>query len=57
MCRLLQHWEEQTIRAATLTDLGSTNGTQLNGERVGSRSLTDGDRITIGTTVIEFRSA
>ena len=42
---------------ATLTDLGSTNGTQLNGERVGSRSLTDGDRITIGTTVIEFRSA
>ncbi len=43
--------------AATLTDLGSTNGTQLNGERVGSRSLTDGDRITIGTTVIEFRSA
>jgi len=42
---------------ATLTDLGSTNGTQLNGERVGSRALTDGDRITIGTTVIEFRSA
>jgi hypothetical protein len=39
----------------TLTDLGSTNGTRLNGERVGSRALQDGDRITVGTTVIEFR--
>jgi hypothetical protein len=39
-----------------LTDLGSTNGTRLNGEIVQSRSLADGDRITIGTTIIEFRS-
>ncbi|HTG46618.1 MAG TPA: DUF3662 and FHA domain-containing protein [Actinomycetota bacterium] len=41
----------------TVTDLGSTNGTQLNGERVASRALSDGDRITVGTTVIEFRRA
>lgn len=39
----------------TLTDLGSTNGTRLNGQTVQSRELADGDRITIGTTVIEFQ--
>jgi FhaA, N-terminal domain/FHA domain len=38
-----------------LTDLGSTNGTRLNGETVQSRELRDGDKITIGSTVIEFR--
>jgi hypothetical protein len=39
----------------TLTDLGSTNGTRLNGETIQVRDLEDGDRITIGTTVLEFR--
>ena len=39
----------------TLTDLGSTNGTRLNGQTIQSRELADGDRITIGTTVLEFR--
>ena len=39
----------------TLIDLGSTNGTQLNGQTVQQRELADGDRITIGTTVLEFR--
>ncbi|HEX9123460.1 MAG TPA: DUF3662 and FHA domain-containing protein [Actinomycetota bacterium] len=38
-----------------LTDLGSTNGTFVNDEQVQERWLADGDRITIGTTVIEFR--
>ncbi len=41
---------------ATITDLGSTNGTRLNGATVQSRELADGDRITIGTTVLEYRS-
>jgi hypothetical protein len=41
--------------AWTITDLGSTNGTRLNGQTVQSRELADGDRITIGTTVLEFR--
>jgi hypothetical protein len=41
--------------AWTLTDLGSTNGTRLNGQTIQSRELTDGDKVTIGTTVIEFR--
>lgn len=38
-----------------LTDLGSTNGTRLNGQTVQTRALSDGDKITVGTTVIEFR--
>jgi hypothetical protein len=41
----------------TVTDLGSTNGTRLNGQTIQSRELSDGDKITIGTTVVEFRSA
>ena len=40
---------------ATLTDLGSTNGTRLNGKTVQTGALEDGDRITIGTTTLEFR--
>jgi hypothetical protein len=39
----------------TLTDLGSTNGTRLNGQTVQTRTLEDGDRITIGGTVLDFR--
>jgi len=46
---------ERKGNAYTLTDLGSTNGTRLNGETVQVRDLADGDRITIGTTVLEFR--
>jgi hypothetical protein len=38
-----------------LTDLGSTNGTLVNDESVQERVLDDGDRITIGETVLEFR--
>jgi len=39
----------------TLTDLGSTNGTKLNGATVQGRELDDGDRIMIGTTLLVFR--
>jgi hypothetical protein len=39
----------------TLTDLGSTNGTRLNGQTIQSRVLEDGDRITIGATTLDFR--
>jgi len=41
----------------TVTDLDSTNGTLVNGETVQERLLEDGDRITIGKTVLEFRRA
>jgi hypothetical protein len=40
-----------------LVDLGSTNGTLVNDEPVAERALDDGDRITIGETVLEFRRA
>ena len=38
-----------------LRDLGSTNGTYVNDEPIRERTLEDGDRITIGETVLEFR--
>jgi Protein of unknown function (DUF3662)/Inner membrane component of T3SS, cytoplasmic domain len=38
-----------------LSDLGSTNGTMVNEATVGERPLEEGDRITIGRTVLEFR--
>lgn len=39
-----------------LHDLGTTNGTLVNGQRVAAATLTDGDQITIGTTTLVFRS-
>jgi hypothetical protein len=40
--------------AAVVDDLGSTNGTFLNGQRVGGpRPLDKGDRLQIGNTVLE----
>jgi len=39
-----------------LTDLGSSNGTFVNGERVRERRLQSGDRILIGGTTLEFRA-
>lgn len=40
---------------STIRDLGSTNGTFVNGERITSEHLEDGDRITVGRTSITFR--
>lgn len=37
-----------------IVDLGSTNGTELNGARVDRAKLSDGDRITLGGTDIVF---
>jgi pSer/pThr/pTyr-binding forkhead associated (FHA) protein len=37
-----------------ITDLGSTNGTQLNGQRVQTARLAPGDRISIGQTELRF---
>jgi hypothetical protein len=42
----------------TVEDLGSTNGTAVNGELLdGPRALAEGDRVEIGTTVLELRGA
>ena len=38
----------------SLVDLGSTNGTELNGQRVRQAVLADGDRVTIGSTDVLF---
>jgi Protein of unknown function (DUF3662)/FHA domain len=37
-----------------IVDLGSTNGTELNGRRVERARLSDGDRITLGATDLRF---
>lgn len=37
-----------------LVDLGSTNGTSLNGKRASKERLSEGDRITLGSTEIVF---
>ena len=39
-----------------LADLGSTNGTIVNGTPIASHRLVDGDRIELGATAIEFRA-
>ncbi|MFN2537303.1 MAG: FhaA domain-containing protein [Mycobacteriales bacterium] len=39
-----------------ISDLGSTNGTRVNGTRITEAELQDGDRITLGSTEIVFRS-
>jgi hypothetical protein len=41
----------------TLHDLGSTNGTYVNGSVVTEHALRAGDRISLGSTVVEFRRA
>ena len=37
-----------------VVDLGSTNGTLLNGKRVEREGLRDGDTITLGSTEVVF---
>lgn len=56
-----RHAELRRVRDATgdrveLHDLGSTNGTRVNGRQVTAATLTDGDRISVGTSELVFRS-
>ena len=44
-------------QTAMLQDLGSTNGTIVNGHRVQSWQLADGDVIRIGHSVLVYRQA
>ena len=41
--------------AFVVVDLGSTNATLVNGSPIAEHGLADGDQITIGNTVLEFR--
>ncbi|MFV0523453.1 MAG: FhaA domain-containing protein [Acidimicrobiales bacterium] len=38
-----------------LVDLGSTNGSKVNGERIQRRTLADGDQVTFGAITLRFR--
>jgi hypothetical protein len=40
-----------------VVDLGSTNGTRVNGSPARERRLTDGDEITVGTTTLRFEAS
>jgi hypothetical protein len=40
----------------SIRDLNSTNGTFVNGERISTQRLQDGDRLTIGRTSATFRA-
>jgi hypothetical protein len=46
---------KMTVRRAKITieDLGSTNGTFVNGERIQNAELHEGDRILIGTSILK----
>src|SRR3712207_7685536 len=41
-------------RTVSIQDLGSTNGTFVNGEKIRKVELKDGDRILIGTSIIKL---
>ena len=44
-------------RGWIVEDLGSTNGTRVNGFRSAAQLLLDGDKVTIGATVFTFEAA
>jgi transcriptional regulator with GAF, ATPase, and Fis domain len=48
-CRLLR-----TERTYRLIDGGSSNGTYVNGQRVGEKDLAEGDAISVGNAVVVF---
>ncbi len=45
---------QETATTWAVVDLGSTNGTELNGRRITRAELTEGDRITLGGTDVIF---
>ncbi|MGD2092764.1 MAG: GGDEF domain-containing protein [Candidatus Aminicenantes bacterium] len=42
------------LEQIVIKDMGSTNGTYVNGEMIRQRILTSGDKITIGETILRF---
>jgi FhaA, N-terminal domain/FHA domain len=45
---------QESATTWVVVDLGSTNGTELNGQRITRAELADGDRITVGGTDVIF---
>ena len=50
----LLFWDEDTP-GYVIEDLASTNGTKLNGKRIRSASLSQGDEIQFGQTLFRFQ--
>ncbi|MCU0687548.1 MAG: DUF4388 domain-containing protein [Polyangiaceae bacterium] len=48
------YWENEQIQ---IEDLGSTNGTFVNGEKVRRANLKEGDRVLIGTSILKVVAA
>jgi len=44
-------------RTVSIQDLGSTNGTFVNGEKIRAVRLKEGDRILVGTSIIKLVTA
>lgn len=40
-----------------VVDLGSTNGTRVNGSAVTERALQDGDEVMVGNTRLRFQAS
>ena len=57
--RVSRHHAQLRYRARRfwITDLGSTNGTFVNGEQVAERALRDGDIISLGGLELTFKEA
>jgi len=45
---------ERTAHGFTITDLGSTNGTWVNGTRIETQTLKSGNRVRIGSRIFKF---
>ena len=45
---------DEDVPGYVIEDLASTNGTKLNGKRIRSSPLAEGDRIQIGQTLFRF---
>ncbi len=48
---------DRTRAVTTLGDLGSANGVFVNGERIRTRALADGDLVRVGDTLLRFFAA
>ncbi len=46
----------RTPEGVEVHDLGSTNGTRVNGQRIAAATLTDGDVLTLGTSDLTYRA-
>jgi len=57
--RVSRHHAQLRYRARRfwLSDIGSTNGTYINGEQVAEQALRDGDTISLGGLELTFKEA